>query len=113
MRFCSPFDRDMAADGPPAVFVRSPEHEWRLEADLSRDGWERLGRRDDPLVPVRRPSHVLVRDRATGFVSWFYVTSLDLLLDHPRLEHQPYDSEEACAAVHDRLGLAPVVDALP
>lgn len=112
MNFCSPFDRDMAALGPPAVFVRSPELEWRLEADLSRDGWERLGRRDEPLVPVRRPSHVLVRDRDTGFVSWFYVTSLDLLLDHPRLDHRAYETADACGAAHAALGLAPLTDAL-
>lgn len=109
MNFCSPFDRDMAASGPPAVFVRSPEQEWRVEPDLSRDGWERLGRREEPLVPQRSPAHVLVRDRATGFVSWLYVTSTDLLLDHPRLDHRVYDDADTAGLALEALGPCPVV----
>ncbi len=112
MTFCSPFDRELAEHGPPSVFVRSPELEWRVEPDLSRDGWERLRRREEPLVPARRPAHVLVRDRDTGFVSWFYVTSVDLLFEHPRLDHRVYESEESCRAAFEALGRAPVVEAL-
>jgi len=94
----------MAEGGPPAIFLRSPEGDWRLEADLTRDGWERLRRREPPLTPARSPAHVLVIDRATGFVSWFYVTGLDLLLDHPRLEVQVCEGEEDAAERHRALG---------
>ncbi len=104
MTWCSPFDALMAASGPPAIFLRTPEGDWRLEADLTRDGWERLRRRTEPLTPKREPTHVLVRDRATGFVSWFYVTGVDLLLDHPRLDVRVCSSEEEAAALHGELG---------
>jgi hypothetical protein len=55
---------------------------------------------------------VLVRDRATGFVSWFYVTSTDLLLDHPRLDHRVYSSEQEAGDALALLGPAPVVEGL-
>ncbi len=112
MNFCSPFDRDMAEQGPPALFLRSPELEWRLDADLSRDGWERLRQRSEPQTPRRQPAHVLVRDRSTGIVSWFYVTSTDLLEGHPRLDHRVYPSEESAGQAFADLGPVPWAEAL-
>lgn len=108
MTFCSPFDEELAASGPAAVFVRNTDGHWRLAPDLTRDSRNRV-----VAPPARDPSHVLFRDIETGFISWFYVTARALLEDHPRGEPRFYPDAEAAGAALAAVGKPPVLDAWP
>ena len=108
MTFCSPFDAELAADGPPAIFVRNVDGQWRLGPDLTRDARSR-----HPAPPERDPAFALFRDAETGLVSWFYVTARDLLADHPRGEARFYEDEGQAAAALAALGRPPVIRAWP
>ncbi|MCB9759422.1 MAG: hypothetical protein H6739_06245 [Alphaproteobacteria bacterium] len=103
--FCNPFDAALAAAGPPAVFTRTADGEWRIAPDLSRDCWERTG----PEPALLDPAHALVRDRATGFVSWWFVTARKLLADHPRVDVVLFDTGAQARAALEALGRPPVV----
>jgi len=108
MTFCSPFDKELAATSPAAIFVRNTDGEWRLAPDLTRDGRNRVL---DP--PDRDPAHALFRDKETGFVSWFYVTATALLRDHPRGEPRFYPTEAEAGAALDAIGRPPLLPAWP
>ena len=82
--FCSAFDEHLALAGPPAIFIRTLEEQWRVEPDLSRDGYERARLRGEPVPPLSPAVHVLARDTRTGFVSRFLVTAPALFADHLR-----------------------------
>lgn len=104
MDTCSRYDTAMLESGPPSVFVRTHEQLWRVEPDITRDCWERLSGRDF----TRDPRHALVRDRATGFVSWWYLTSPALLDEHPRLDARFFESAEAAEQALVALGRPPI-----
>ena len=104
--YCGEFDKQVAEAGVAAVFVRTIEGAWRLEPDLSRQAWERMGSealgQDGGLV------HALLRDKATGFVSWWLLSHPALLSDHPRLDARLFDTEEAAQAALGALGQPPL-----
>lgn len=104
--FSSEFDALMARAGPPAIFTRTFDGEWRLSADLTRDRYTH----GEP--PPREPGFVLFRDRATGFVSLFYVTGLGLVRDHPRADVRAYPDEASALAALAALGRPPMAEAL-
>ncbi len=98
--FCGDFDAWMAEIGPAAVFVRTLEGAWRIEPDLSRFAWDQVGA--ETLGPSQGLWHALVRDRATGFESWWMVTHPALLQDHPRVEATLFESEAELRAAMER-----------
>ena len=106
--FCSAFDEHLALAGPPAIFIRTLEEQWRVEPDLSRDGYERARLRGEPVPPLSPAVHVLARDTRTGFVSRFLVTAPALFADHPRLEVRFFEEETEAEAVLDSLGRPPL-----
>ena len=68
--FCNPFDAALAAAGPPAVFTRTADGEWRIaERDPSIP---RLGSGQQhgaivlPVLPGRRTAHARGRRPAGG-----------------------------------------------
>lgn len=101
--FVHTFDHTVALVGPPCVFLLTIEGAWRVEPDLSRDGWVRLDR-----VPERDPAYGLMRDRATGWVTRIYCTGRDLFLDHPRVDVTWFDSADAMYAAYDAIGPLPL-----
>lgn len=107
LTFCNPFDAAVAQSGPPAVFVPDAEGLWRLEPDLCRDAWQRLGQ-----LPAPDPAYALLRDRATGYVSLLWTGSRALLEGHPRAEARFYPSEAEARAARAAVG-APYVAAEP
>ena len=106
MRFSSPFDAALAESGPPAVFARNHDGEWKLSENLSRDAWGRAP------SPPRDPGFALFRDRETGFVSLLYVTARALVAEHPRADSRFLDDEPAALAALAALGRPPVVYSL-
>ena len=102
--FCSALDRAWAESGPPALFMLTVEGVWRLEPDLSRDGWERV----KPELPPRLPGHGLMRDLETGFVTRIYVTGRVLMDEHPRVEVQWFDDADSARAALVALGRPPL-----
>jgi hypothetical protein len=96
--FCSSFDEALAHSGPAGVFLADREGRLRLDADRTRDAWER----------ARGPhphgwTWVLARDRATGFTNLLLVTSPTLMPSHPRADLLAFpDRESAAAALEAR-----------
>ncbi len=103
MRFCSPYDEELALHGPPSIFLRTPDGLWRVQPDLARDGCARLKR-----VPERSEGHGLMQDKATRFVTRVYTTSRALFEDHPRVLLSWYPSEEEADAALAELGCPPL-----
>jgi hypothetical protein len=100
--FCSPFDAVLAADGPPALFLRDPEGLFRFDPEWTRDAWGRSN-------PVeRRWCWVLARDRDSGYVQIVLATSPDLVADHPRLQLRVHGTLEAASEALARLGRPPL-----
>jgi hypothetical protein len=89
--FCSPFDRRLAEQGPPAVFLRDPEGRLRLDPEWTRDAWARLKGRD------------------SGYVQLVLATSPDLLAEHPRLQCRAFEEAHLAEEVLAALGRPPVV----
>jgi len=87
--------------------VRTPEGEWRVDADLSRAAWERLGEESLDLGGGGL-WNALVRDKATGFVSWWLVNHRGMLEDHPRLDATLYESAAEASAALAKLGTPPL-----
>jgi len=104
--YCGEFDKRVAQAGVAAVFVRTIEGAWRLEPDLSRQAWERVG--NEELENDERLVHALLRDRATGFVSWWMLSHPSLLAEHPRLDARLFDTEEGAQVVLEALGTPPI-----
>ena len=99
----SPFDEVMATQGPPAVFTL--DHTGRLGIDeaRTRETWCRVGGPDG-----REDCHCLFRDRATGFVQYVLVTSVNFYTEHPRADTVRYSSAEEALAALERLGPMPI-----
>ena len=100
MKFCSPFDTALAQSDFPAIYVLNAEGEWKISEQITRDAWTRNAPRGE------EPTHLLVRDRSTGLVSWLYLTDRSLLQAHPRLQVRAADSEEEARAFIESLGPA-------
>lgn len=94
MVFASPFDEQLAATGPAAVFLRDHKGRWRMEPDWTRDCW---GRAPGPHRHAWTPT--VCRDRDSGFVFRVLVTSPTLLTEHPRLELRPVATLEEAEAM--------------
>lgn len=102
MEFVSDYDRETADNGVPSIFLRDPDGLWKLEANLTRDCWERTR------PSMRHVGHGLLRDRATGFVTQVYVTGRALLEDHPRADITWFDSEDDARRALHALGSPPL-----
>ena len=100
--FCSPFDARLAAEGPPAIFLRDPEGMLRFDAEWTRDGW---GRRP---IAERRWCWVLARDLGSGHVQLLLATSPDLVGEHPRLQFRTFGAREAAEEALRSIGRPPV-----
>ena len=101
--FCSPFDAELAQNGPGAVFMPDHHGELRFDVDRTRDAWER--------APGPHPhgwTWVLLRDRATGFVNLALVTAPSLMQAHPRADVRHYPDETAARAAREGFGRPPV-----
>jgi hypothetical protein len=101
--FVHTFDHTVAVSGPPCVFLLTIEDAWRVEPDLSRDGWVRLDR-----VPERNPGYGLMRDRATGWVTRIYCTGRDLFLNHPRVDVEWFETGADMRAAYAAIGPLPL-----
>ncbi len=102
MEFVSDFDAETARSGVPSIFLRDSDGLWKVEANLTRDCWERTH-------PVARDEgHGLMRDRATGFVTLVYVTGRGLLEEHPRADITWFDTAQDARAALDGLGRPPI-----
>ncbi len=104
--YCGEFDKQVAQAGVAAVFVRTIEGAWRLESDLSRQAWEQMGA--EALEEDARLVHALLRDKATGYVSWWLLSHPALLNDHPRFVARLFDTEEGARKALDALGEPPL-----
>lgn len=100
--FCNPFDALLAAEGPPAVFLRDPEGKLRFDPEWTRDAWGRLS------VGERRWCWAIARDRASGHVQLLLATSPDLVAEHPRLQFRTYDSQLQATEALSAIGRPPV-----
>lgn len=101
--FAQDYDAAAAEFGPPAIFLLTHEHTWRLMPDLTRDGWVRLER-----TPERDIGHGHLRDHATGFVTRVYTTGKALMEDHPRASITWFESAEQSAQAYAALGRPPL-----
>lgn len=99
LSFCDAWDRDLAENGPAAIFLIDPDGELRLSADRSRDAW-----RHAPGPHEKAPCHCLMRDGATGHVHYVLSTSPTLVLKHPRLQATRYPDQDAALAALAALG---------
>ncbi|MBX2797842.1 MAG: hypothetical protein KTR31_09245 [Myxococcales bacterium] len=99
--FCSPFDRALAHDGPPAVFLVDREGRLRMDPEWTRDAWGRHPMAEGPLVPT----WCLARDRDSGFVMLVFTTSATLLHEHPRLDVRTFADAASAHAALDLLGI--------
>jgi len=75
MRFASPFDARIHADGPPALFTLDVEGRMRLDAERTREAWQNAG-----VPPTLEPGHWVLVDRVTG-------VRMVVLAGHPSLVH--------------------------
>ena len=103
MRFCSPFDENVARSGPPAVFLPDDEGVWRLAVEWTQDAWLR---RAGPHVSGWR--YLLLRDRGTGYVQLVLTTASDLIEGHPRSDVRSYASLDEAVAARDAFGRPPI-----
>lgn len=79
--FCSPFDEALATVGPAAIFLLDQEGLLRFDPSWTRDCWGRA-----PGPHEHQWTWTALRDQGTGFVFVVLVTSMTLLLEHPRLD---------------------------
>ena len=98
------YDRACAEFGPPAIFLLTHEQLWRVQPDLTRDGWVRIER-----APERCVGHGLMRDNHTGYVTRVYTTGRDLFLEHPRLTVKWFESAEQARSAYEALGRPPLL----
>jgi hypothetical protein len=106
--FSDPFDRNLAAHGPGALFTIGHKGQLRLALNRSRDQGKRAA--DDR---PKRPCHCLFRDRATGFVQYVLATTPALCQAHPRADIREYPDQPSALAALASLGRPPVADTLP
>ena len=97
----SPFDREMALRGPPAIFTVDAKGRLGIDEARTRETWCRVGGQ-----PRREVCHCLFTDRATGWVQYVLATSEDFCRDHPRADIERFESEEA--ALNSLAALGPL-----
>ena len=105
MDWRSPFDRELAERGPPAVFTVDAWGRLGVDEARTRETWCRLG-----VSPTLMPCHCLFTDRATGWVQYVLVTAEAFCRDHPRADIERFESEEAALAALSSLGPLPIVE---
>ena len=102
--FSTPFDAALAGEGPPSLFTVNARGELRLDPDRTRDGWNRC----EPEIPDHETCHVLLRDRATGWVQYVLVTGRALVVDHPRADVRFFDDQASALVALAALGPLPL-----
>ena len=103
MDWRSPFDREMALSGPPAIFTVDAKGRLGVDEARTRETWCRVGGE-----PQRKTGHCLFTDRATGWVQYVLVTSEAFCLHHPRADIECFASEAAALNALAALGPLPV-----
>ena len=102
MDWRSPFDREMAMRGPPAIFTVDAKGRLGVDEARTRETWCRVG-----VEPERAECHCLFTDRETGWVQYVLVTSEDFCRDHPRALIQRFETEAAAFEALAALGPLP------
>lgn len=102
MDWRSPFDEEMAAHGPPAVFTVDAKGRLGVDEARTRETWCRVGG-----SPKRGECHCLFTDVATGWVQYVLVTSEELCREHPRAGIERFDTEEQALQALAALGPLP------
>ena len=97
-----------AESGVPSIFVLDHENCWRLEADLTRDAYQRLEMAQVTGTPSRDIAFVLFRDNKSHFVSRFFTTSKTLLEGHPRGTARFFSTEAEADEAYECLGRPPL-----
>lgn len=105
LAFSSTYEAAVYERGVPALFTANARGELRLDVVRTNDAWGRL----HPREPERRPGHCLLRDRATGWVQYVLVSSVDLVAEHPRMDLVVFETQAEALAVLRSLGDLPVV----
>lgn len=103
MEHCNPFDAQLAADGPAAVFLFDRHDVLRFDATWTRDAW---GRSPGPHAPGA--VWLLLRDHLTGFVQLVFVTSPTLVTSWPRADVRVFATHAEAAAARAAFGAPPV-----
>ena len=106
--FTSPMDALAAESGVPSIFVLDHENCWRLEADLTRDAYQRMELAKIQAPPIRDVAYALFRDNKSHFVSRFFTTSKALLEGHPRGTARFFSTEAEAEEAYKRLGRPPL-----
>jgi hypothetical protein len=101
--FGNRFDQLLAESGLPAVFLVDADGELRLSLDRSREAVEGLPGAD----PGAPPRHLLLRDRATGYVVYAMLTG-GLPAAHPRADVEEHPDAPSALAALAALGPCPV-----
>jgi hypothetical protein len=102
------FDRALAAI-VPAIFLLDADGELRLSLDRTREAWDRLKLLRGPEAsPSFAPVHLLLRDRATGWVQYAYVGSIELIQDNPRADILQFPDEHAAISALSQFGRPPI-----
>lgn len=108
--YCSPMDERLAIEGPPGIFILDHEQKWRFDASLTRDGTQRLHQTVAGSQAELDWAFVLLRDRATGFVSRMMTTGKGLFDGHTRVDPRFFATEGDFDAAWGCISELPVVD---
>jgi uncharacterized protein YbjT (DUF2867 family) len=106
--FCGPFDADLAASGPPAVFLPDRDGALRFDADWTRDTWNHAELAGDDPSTRGAWRWVLLRDHATGYVTLLLATGPHLVRTHPRGTPQAWATRELAEAARAAFGNPPI-----
>lgn len=101
----SPLD-EVLATSVPCILLPDKEDLLRYDDTWTRDAYNR-----NPGPHALAPTWALLRDRATGFVTFVLATSPTLLTDHPRADVTVYPTAAAARAARAALGPIPRTDA--
>jgi hypothetical protein len=102
------FDRALATT-LPAIFLLDADGELRLSLDRTREAWDRLKLQRGPeVVPRFAPTHLLLRDRATGWVQYAYVGSIELIQGNSRADTLEFPNEQAAISALTQFGRPPI-----
>jgi hypothetical protein len=105
MQYCNPFDEALARDGAPAIFLRDREGMLRFDETWTRHAW---GREAGP--HAHGWTWLLLRDRATGYVTVVLATSPTLMPSHPRCDVREVADRDAAEAQLAAYGSPPICD---
>jgi hypothetical protein len=104
-------DRRLALEGPPSIFILDHEQKWRFDASLTRDGTQRLDQSVSGSQADLDWAFVLLRDRATGFVSRMMTTGRGLFEGHTRADPRFFATEDEFNTAWEEIRELPVVNA--